>query len=70
MHSDDALNDAPGTNSNTHNFRFWPMRDMAGNVVPNAYIVGNDLGLNNLTNPTKNWDYQDFMYVMSNVRPA
>jgi hypothetical protein len=70
MHSDDALNDAPGTNSNTHNFRFWPMRDLAGNVVPNAYIVGNDLGLDNLTNPTKNWDYQDFMYVLSNVRPA
>jgi hypothetical protein len=70
MFSDDAKNDAPGTNSNTHNFRFWPMRDMGGAVVPNAYVVGIDLGLNNLTNPTKNWDYQDFMYVLSNVRPA
>jgi hypothetical protein len=70
MFSDDARNDAPGTNSNTHNFRFWPMRDMAGNVVANAYLVGVDLGLDNVTNPTKNWDYQDFMYVLSNVRPA
>jgi hypothetical protein len=70
MFSDDGRNDAPGTNSNTHNFRFWPMRDMGGAIVPNAYIVGVDLGLNNLTNPTKNWDYQDFMYVISNVKPA
>jgi hypothetical protein len=70
MFSDDAKNDAPGTNSNTHNFRFWPMRDLGGNIVPNAYVVGIDLGLDNLTNPTKNWDYQDFMYVLSNVRPA
>ena len=70
MYSDDARNDAPGTNSNTHNFRFWPMRDPAGAIVPNAYLVGVDLGLDNLTNPTKNWDYQDFMYVLSNVTPA
>ncbi len=70
MYSDDARNDAPGTNSNTHNFRFWPMRDMGGAIVPNAWIVGVDLGLDNLTNPTKNWDYQDFMYVLSNAVPA
>ena len=41
-----------------------------GAIVPNAYLVGVDLGLDNLTNPTKNWDYQDFMYVLSNVTPA
>jgi hypothetical protein len=63
MFSDDARN------GGTHNFRFWPMRDLAGNLVPNAYLVGNDLGLDR-NNPTKNWDYQDFMYVLSNVRPA
>jgi hypothetical protein len=70
LFSDDQRNDAPGTNSNTHNFRFWPMRDMAGNIVPNAWIVGIDLGLNNVTNLTKNWDYQDFMFVLSNAKPA
>jgi hypothetical protein len=70
MFSDDGKNDAPGTNSNTHNFRVWPMRDMAGNLVPNAFLVGVDLGLNTTTNPTKNGDYQDFMYVLSNARPA
>ena len=46
------------------------MRDTAGSIVPNAWIVGVDLGLNNTTNPTKNWDYQDFMYVLSNAAPA
>jgi len=70
LFSDDQRNDAPNTNSNTHNFRFWPMRDMGGALVPNAWIVGIDLGLNNLTNPTKNWDYQDFMYVLSNATPV
>ena len=69
LFSDDQRNDVPGTNSNTHNFRFWPMRDMAGNVVPNAWIVGVDLGLD-INSPTKNWDYQDFMYVLSNAKPA
>jgi hypothetical protein len=70
LYSDDGRNDAPGTNSNTHNFRFWPMRDMAGNLVDDAWIVGVDLGLDSLTNPTKNWDYQDFMYVLSHAEPA
>jgi hypothetical protein len=70
LFSDDQRNDAPFTDSNTHNFRFWPMRDMAGSIVPHAWIVGVDLGLNNTTNPTKNWDYQDFMYVLSNAAPA
>jgi hypothetical protein len=72
MFSDDAKNDFQGTQTNTHNFRFWPMRDMAGNLVPNAYLVGVDLGLDKIVTPTstKNWDYQDFMYVLSNVRPA
>jgi hypothetical protein len=70
LFSDDQRNDAPNTNSNTHNMRFWPMRDLDGNVVPNAWIVGIDLGLDNVNTPTKNWDYQDFMYVLSNAKPV
>lgn len=70
MYSDDARNDAPGTDSNTHNFRFWPARDMAGNIIANTWIVGIDLGLSGATNPNKNYDYQDFMYVLSNATPA
>lgn len=70
LYSDDNRNDAPGTNSNTHNFRFWPARDMAGAVIANTWIVGIDLGLSGATNPNKNYDYQDFMYVLSNATPA
>ena len=66
MFSDDGKN---GT-AHTHNFRFWPMRDLAGNIVANSWIVGVDLGINPQINTTKNWDYQDFMYVLSNAKPA
>jgi len=39
-------------------------------VIPNTWIVGNDLGVSPETLLTKNWDYQDFMWVLSNAQPA
>jgi hypothetical protein len=57
--------------SGAHNFRFWPARDRNGVYLPDTWIVGVDLGS---SSPeallTKNWDYQDFMYVLSNARPV
>ncbi|MBA2625687.1 MAG: DUF4214 domain-containing protein [Acidimicrobiia bacterium] len=66
MYSDDSLNGPDGA----HNFRFWPARDRERNVIPNTWIVGNDLGVSPETLLTKNWDYQDFMWVLSNAQPA
>ena len=46
--------------------RFYKVIDADGNLVPNAYIVGHDY----IGNPlVTNYDYQDNMYYISNVRP-
>ncbi len=63
MYSDDARNGA-----STHNFRFWPAEGRSNERLADAWIVGNDLGFDG--NPLKNNDYQDFMWVLSNARPA
>jgi hypothetical protein len=66
MYSDDLLNGE----THGHNFRFWPAHDRDGSIIPNTWIVGNDLGVDAASLPTKNWDYQDFMWVLSNATPA
>lgn len=45
--------------------RVWKLRNSAGQIVPNAYLMANDyLG------KTSNWDYNDNLYVLTNVRPV
>ncbi|AFZ68638.1 hypothetical protein [Deinococcus peraridilitoris] len=45
-----------------HHIRFFPVRDRAGNAVPNTYLMLMDsLGVN--------YDYNDNVYLISNVRP-
>jgi hypothetical protein len=62
----DSLNGA----SAAHTFRFWPARDRDGSIIPNTWIVGNDLGSSPEALLTKNWDYQDFMWVLGNAVPV
>ncbi|MFC5537783.1 OmpL47-type beta-barrel domain-containing protein, partial [Rhodocytophaga aerolata] len=46
--------------------RIWKVRDYNGNIIPNAYIIGHDY----IAQPgITNYDYQDNMYYISNVRP-
>ena len=46
--------------------RFWKVVDANGNIIPNAYIVGQDyIGAPGVTN----YDYQDNVFYVSNVRP-
>ncbi|WP_242916999.1 kelch repeat-containing protein [Pontibacter liquoris] len=45
--------------------RIWKAIDAAGNLIPNAYIVGGDY----LGNDYTNYDYQDNVYFVRNVRP-
>jgi hypothetical protein len=46
-----------------HHVRFWPVKDAAGNVVPNTYLMSMDyLGVN--------YDYQDNVFLLRNVTPA
>lgn len=45
--------------------RVWVARDANGQVIPNSYIVANDY----LGTSFTNFDYNDNMYFVSNVRP-
>lgn len=66
--SDPKLNDTTydrryGCTANCgHHLRFWPVRDRAGHLVPNAYLMAMDsLGVN--------YDYNDNLYLVTNIRP-
>ena len=46
-----------------HHMRFYPLRDAYGNLVPNTYLMVMDYnGIN--------YDYNDNMYLISNIKPA
>ncbi|MDX2302650.1 MAG: malectin domain-containing carbohydrate-binding protein [Microscillaceae bacterium] len=45
--------------------RFWKVRNSAGEVVPNAYLMSNDY----LGSSGTNYDYNDNMFYITNVRP-
>jgi Domain of unknown function (DUF4214) len=62
--------DSLNGDSAAHTFRFWPARNRDGSIIPNTWIVGNDLGSSPEALLTKNWDYQDFMWVLSNAVPV
>jgi hypothetical protein len=61
--SDDARN-----GSRWHNLRAYPAKDAAGTVIPGAYLIGNDIG-GIANNSAKNWDFQDFAYLLLNATP-
>jgi hypothetical protein len=62
--SDDANNiqEQPGGGYG-HHMRFWPARDRAGNIIPNAYIMSIDYA-------AVNYDFQDNVYLITNITPA
>ena len=45
--------------------RFYPVRDASGTLVPNAYLCTMDYA-----SSTQNFDFQDNVYLITNVRPA
>ncbi|MEO6329223.1 MAG: DNRLRE domain-containing protein, partial [Ginsengibacter sp.] len=46
--------------------RVWKVFNSNGNIVPDAYIISNDY----LGSPSTNYDYNDNMYYVSNIKPA
>ncbi len=46
-----------------HHVRFWPAKDREGNVIPNTYIMAMDYN-------GVNYDYNDNVYIISNIKPA
>ncbi len=45
--------------------RVWKARDANGNIIPNSYIIANDY----LGTTATNYDYNDNMYFVSNLKP-
>ena len=48
-----------------HHFRFYPLIDANGNLIPNDYIMAMDY-----SNSPQNFDFQDNLYIVSNIRPV
>ncbi|MEO5766775.1 MAG: hypothetical protein ABIS92_00360 [Polyangia bacterium] len=46
----------------SHRVRVYPLKDRAGLLVPNSYLIGWE--------EASNGDYQDFIFIMKNVSPA
>ncbi|WP_347158073.1 malectin domain-containing carbohydrate-binding protein [Pontibacter chitinilyticus] len=60
-----AYSDRNKNDQNKIGMRIWKAIDADGNIIPNAYIVGTDY----LGTQYTNYDYQDNVYFVSNVRP-
>ncbi len=64
-------NDAQNTSSATgggHHFRFYPVISANGTLIPNDYIMTMDYS--NTTGSPQNFDFQDNVYLVTNIRPA
>ncbi|MHA6249028.1 malectin domain-containing carbohydrate-binding protein [Pontibacter sp. CAU 1760] len=51
--------------NNKIGIRIWKAIDSNGNIIPNAFIMSMDY----LNSPSVNYDYNDNMYYISNVKP-
>lgn len=66
--SDDKLN-TKNPAGGGHHVRFYPVRDHFGNPVANAYFVTMDYSII-VTGAAQNYDFQDNVYILFNVKPA
>jgi hypothetical protein len=49
-----------------YSWRFFPLKDENGNLVPHTYIAAMDYTANQFSN----WDYNDNVYLITNIKPA
>ena len=63
VYSEDKLNSWESIVSQQRKMRFFPFTDQFGNVVPNSYLVAQE-------EFTANYDNQDSVFIITNVRPA
>jgi len=70
--SDDSLQEqepwCTPTDKCGHRMRFWPVKNSHGTPVPNSYVVTIDWHVSDFS--TSNYDYQDEVYLLDNIRPA
>jgi hypothetical protein len=65
--SDDAL---ATSGLNLHDLRFYPAKRADGTQVANAWLVADDVGQDPSPTSGKNWDYQDYVFLLVNAQPA
>ena len=63
-----SWSDASKNSEQTFNYRFYPAKDANGQVIAGTYVVGVDTGTKSAQ--YKNWDYQDQVFLLTNVKPA
>jgi len=51
-----------------HRMRFWPVKNSSGTPVPNSYVMTIDWHVSDFS--TSNYDYNDEVYLLDNVRPV
>ena len=66
-YSNDAQNTASATGGG-HHFRFYPVISANGTLVPNTYIMAMDYS--NTTGSPQNYDFQDNVWIVTNIKPA
>ena len=54
--------DAPNSPANVHRMKVYPLKDAVGNVVAGSYLIA--------VEEAGNGDYQDYVFILSNVQPA
>jgi len=55
--------------SQTHNFRFYPARSSSGATIRDAWIAAVDIGVDPRPGFQKNYDYQDYVFLLVNAAP-
>jgi hypothetical protein len=63
-YSDDSKN--VGDDASGHEMRFYPVRNSAGVLIPNTYLLCADYP----NGSEQNFDFQDNVYLVTNIRPA
>lgn len=58
----DYSEDAPNSPANVHRMKVYPLKDSAGIVVAGSYLIA--------VEEAGNGDYQDYVFILSNVQPA
>ena len=72
VHDDegDFSDDGLGTGGlNLHDLRFYPAKAADGSILPNTWLVGDDIGQDPSPTSGKNWDYQDYVLLLKNAQP-
>ena len=64
-----STDDSQNGTDQLHNWRVFPVRDAQGTLVPNTWYVTQDVVTSLDGSTTKNFDYNDLVYLLVNAKP-